>query len=193
MMSRAISPLATGRKDACTHNPYGLALLPAVSLAQSLVPAAAGQPIEPAPPCEHAPTRRLRVAEFHVSVVALSRPHEGCCGRDQRAPTGGPNHCTDFEHDPWWQVEFDHVIEVREVRVFNRVDALRNDFRNFSIMTSLDGLAWDVSFAKQDNITFDGVDGRIFIWSPDAPYATRFVRIRGAGFSRIDLDQVEIY
>ncbi len=104
------------------------------------------------------------------------------------------SHHTDTEDDPWWQVDLGAISTVREIRIFNRIDAVRDRFRNFVIRGSLDGEEWFVVHMKNDDHPFGGLDGFPFIWrAPNDSIALRYLRIQGIGHSCLDLDQVEIY
>jgi len=112
-------------------------------------------------------------------------------------PKGLSQHHTNIELDPWWQVDLGEAKPVRQIRLFNRIDAVRDRLRNVIIRGSLDGRAWFTLLEKLDNKPFGGVDGRPLIWSPPASgtdgCVTRFIRIWGVGESLLDFDQVEIY
>ena len=127
------------------------------------------------------------------STSRIQDIYQDAAGVINGRPNGLHSHCTAYEDSPWWQVEFEGPRQVREVRVFNRVDASRDRFRNFMMLSSLDGKAWKVLFEKRDDVPFGGVDGRMFIWKSDTPEDLKILRIQGVDRCLIYLDQVEIY
>jgi hypothetical protein len=133
-----------------------------------------------------------------VSVWSLSQDlATDAAGVINGKPKGLCQHHTDREPEPWWQVDLREPKTVRQIRLLNRIDAVRDRLRNVIIKGSLDGRDWFTLLEKRDNRPFGGVDGRAFIWSPPAgetdACVTRFIRICGVGESLLDFDQVEVY
>jgi hypothetical protein len=133
-----------------------------------------------------------------VSVWSLSQDlATDAAGVINGKPKGLCQHHTNIELDPWWQIDLGEPRQVRQIRLFNRIDVVRDRLRNVIIRGSLDGRTWFTLLEKRDNKPFGGVDGRPFIWSPPASGAddcvSRFIRIYGVGESLLDFDQIEIY
>ena len=108
-------------------------------------------------------------------------------------PRGLWSHHTDHEEAPWWQVDLQEPTAIHEVRVFNRVDAVRSRLRDFTVLGSHDGEGWTFLHAKDDGAEFGGVDGQMHIWTPQNPVVARYIRIVRIGAGVLDLDQVEVY
>ena len=60
---------------------------------------------------------------------------------------------TDYEVDPWWQVDLGTTFELREVRIFNRPDQAQR-LLHFSILISVDGNNWSLLHKKSDDRVF---------------------------------------
>lgn len=129
-----------------------------------------------------------------TSVHSAHRnPEDDAAGVVDGRLNGKYSHCTEFEDAPWWQVDLEQPTEIRQVRLFNRMDIAKDRLRNVVGCVSLDGSHWIEIFRKEDNMPFGGVDGRMFIWKTGQPIITRYLRITGIGPCFLDLDQVEVY
>lgn len=148
-----------------------------------------------APPAP-GPNLAVKGRAVQSSIAATSRFQDimkDAAGVINGRPDGAHSHHTDSEFEPWWQVEFEAPIEVREVRILNRVDGSRDRFRNLTLMSTEDGEHWQVLADKRDDVPFGGVDGKMFIWRAEDSILARIIKIRGVGFCHLDFDQVEIY
>jgi hypothetical protein len=108
-------------------------------------------------------------------------------------PSGSYQHHTNIEREPWWQVDLGTSRPIKQIRLFNRIDGVRDRLRNVVVKGSLDGLEWFTIFTKLDDTPFGGIDGYPHIWNPDHNWVSRYVRVCGVGVSLLDFDQVEIY
>lgn len=130
------------------------------------------------------------------SIAATSRfqnNEQDAAGVIDGRPTGAHHHHTSSEDGPWWQVEFGEVRMIAEVRIFNRVDASRDRFRNLMILVGPSEANLRVVDVKNDDVPFGGVDGQMYIWRANERQEAKLVRIQGLGWCHLDLDQVEIY
>ncbi len=105
------------------------------------------------------------------------------------------NFHTDSEVAPWWMIDLLDPHQVCQIRIFNRIDNPHVARRclNFSLRTSMDGVAWTEVLRKDDSVYFGGADGQPFIHTPVEPWRCRFVRIVLIGEGFLHLNQVQIF
>ena len=105
--------------------------------------------------------------------------------------TGECGFHTELEDSPWWLVDLGKPHDLQEVRVYNRLGALRSRARTLRILTSEDGTEW-WEVHDQAGYSFGGSDGRPLRVPLDACRA-RYVALRLAERTWLHLDEVEIY
>jgi len=120
-------------------------------------------------------------------------PSADAAGAIDGRPTGMYHHHTDFEFEPWWQVDLRTVSTINEIRLFNRIDNVRDRLRKLAVWGSFDGLSWFILFTKLDDKPFGGIDGDPYIWRAVGDCRARYIRVSGFGESVLDFDQVEVY
>ena len=107
--------------------------------------------------------------------------------------TGRYQFHTVHEEQPWWQVDLGEPYELTEVVLYNRTDAGSERANRFRILTSLDGVQFDLAFAREEDQPFGGLNDKPlsvkFTHSPQ----TRFVRLTIPGPDFLHLDQVEVF
>ncbi|NNM56169.1 discoidin domain-containing protein [Acidocella sp.] len=100
---------------------------------------------------------------------------------------------TDFENNPWWQVDLGGFATIHEIHIYNTDDHTAARFRNFSLSVSIDGASWTEVARKEDDEVVGGIEGAPFVWAgPGAAWA-RFVRVTLLGRDYLHLDQVEVF
>ncbi len=109
--------------------------------------------------------------------------------------SGSCNNHTDYEFQPWWQVDLGALFKIRQIRVYNRIDHpdLLARASRFALDTSQDGLIWETVFQTEEAKLFGGTDGNPLIWNDPDRRAARFVRFRLLVQQYLHLDQVEVY
>ncbi len=109
--------------------------------------------------------------------------------------TGSCNVHTDFEPNPWWQVDLGASYTISEIRIYNRVDVSSLMARNrfFTLSVSSDGKTWSAAYRRESEIPFGGIDGNYFTWRPDGQVVAKWVRVSLDYNEALNLDQVEIY
>lgn len=100
---------------------------------------------------------------------------------------------TDFEENPWWQVDLGGFATIREIHIYNTDDHTAARFRNFMLSVSIDGIAWVELTRKEDEIVVGGVTGAPFIWDGPGTAWARYVRVTLLGRDYLHLDQVEVF
>ncbi len=122
-------------------------------------------------------------------------PEEDAAGVVSGRFTGSSNCHTAEEDGPWWRVDLLSTHEIRQVRVFNRIDTavFRQRASLFALETSVDGADWTVLYQTQAPLPFGGTDGQPLIWSSPTPRMARFLRFRLLTCTILHLEAVEIY
>lgn len=101
---------------------------------------------------------------------------------------------TQIETDPWWRIDFESLVRIHEVRLFNRLDGCLDRVANFQIESSLDGENWIWQIVKNDGLSYGGADGTPYIWRNEEGFTARYVRIIILGKEQfLNFDQVEFY
>ena len=104
---------------------------------------------------------------------------------------GGYGFHTDFEDDPWWQVDLEQMCNVQEVVLYNRLDQ-KECCVQLNILVSHNGTDWRTVFAKRDDTHFGGADSQPLRVVLPKPVMARFVRVQALGHTVLHLDQVEV-
>ncbi len=131
--------------------------------------------------------------------LALHRPArlssdytgQGAQGGNNGILTGGFGFHTQLEDNPWWEVDLGDIRSLREIRVFNRLDACFDRARHLTVQISNDGKAWSEVHTQRGRL-FGGLWGRplqVLVGGRTA----QFVRIMLAEANYLHLDQVEVY
>jgi FkbM family methyltransferase len=108
--------------------------------------------------------------------------------------TGSFGFHTDFEIQPWWQVDLENLYEISQIKIFNRENAglkCADRAKSLSVFTSIDGMTWEV-IHKQDQ-SFGGYLSQKPLLVECNNKVARFVRIQLNGKNALHLDEVEIY
>ncbi len=99
---------------------------------------------------------------------------------------------TNPEKNPWWQVDLQGLFLVEEVRIHNRRHcAARLSF--FSLLTSIDGMDWQIAFRKLDTSVFGGTSPAPYVASLDGSQPVRFVRVRLDGNHPLHFVECEVF
>jgi hypothetical protein len=107
----------------------------------------------------------------------------------------GAYHChTAEEIDPWWQVDLGMLREIREIRIFNRMDGAGSRFCSAKLSSSIDGKKWSCIVNHVSKVPYGGIDGRPFIWKSNGnPIQAQFIKLTIPGLNMLSLNQIEIY
>ena len=99
---------------------------------------------------------------------------------------------TNWEVDPWWQVDLLSEHEISSIILYNWL-GFKKRCIDLDVHVSADGQKWRTIHRKRDGVQFGGLDGfplRIALASPERG---RIVRIQACGKTFLHLDQVEIF
>lgn len=98
---------------------------------------------------------------------------------------------TGREASPWWQVDLGAPHVLREVRVYNRLDAASDRARTLRILLSSDGTRWEQVY-RHAGAAFGGTDGK-FLRVQLGGRTARHVRVQLAETNFLHLDEVEVW
>jgi len=99
---------------------------------------------------------------------------------------------TDYEENPWIQLDFGKTIRYDEILVFNRLP-LADRARSLSVEISIDGQGWHCIHASNpEQAPFGGTDGNpLRVLTPG--YETRFIRFQLHETNWFHLVAIEVY
>ena len=98
---------------------------------------------------------------------------------------------TSDEKDPWWQVDLQGSFLLEEVRLYNRRHCAHR-LSLFSVLTSVDGIDWNVAYRKLDDKVFGETGQAPFAFGLDGGEPARFVRIRLDGYQPLHFVECQI-
>ncbi len=98
---------------------------------------------------------------------------------------------TDRERDPWWQVDLQGSFAVDKVHLFNR-GGFPERLLRFSVLGSLDGVAWDILASKSDDRVF-GPDGEPFVLDLPGHPVLRHLRVRLDGLNCLHFKECRVF
>jgi hypothetical protein len=124
-------------------------------------------------------------AAAQSSTVLGAAASRAVDGNPDGAWTSGSVTHTDFEAQPWWQVDLGAVTEIGQVVLHNRTDCCGDRLASFDIQLSSDGSAWQnaagLTGAAPDRVPFA------------IAAAARYVRVRLRGTNYLSLAEVEVF
>jgi hypothetical protein len=108
--------------------------------------------------------------------------------------TGKCQNHTQLESNPWWGIRLAKISRVHEIRLFNRLDGVRERMANFAVYSSSNGNDWSIQYVKRDDLCFGGADGSPFVWIDEDGFDALWLRIVVPGLEKyFHLDQVQIF
>ena len=124
---------------------------------------------------------------------SISRYSRGTAEEDAR----GANSETDFddfafhtewEHNPWWQVDLLEEFIVEKIYLLNRNLCCAERLRHFSLLTSLDGEVWELIYQKADDDVFDDLPLIL-----TGKCLARFIRVRLDGTNCLHFRRLRVF
>lgn len=100
--------------------------------------------------------------------------------------------CTDFEMNPWVQVDLINLIYIKNILIYVRPENF-HIFTNFKILFSKDGEVWNTVFLKNDNISLDSANMKPIVINFLKEEDTRFIKVVLLDTERLHLNQIEVY
>lgn len=99
---------------------------------------------------------------------------------------------TEKEVNPWWQVDLEKCYELKEIKIYNRLNSCSERARTLRVLLSSDGGNWEEIYANDEGSIFGGVDNNPLIIPIDGKVA-RYVRLQLNEENYLHLDEVEVY
>jgi hypothetical protein len=108
--------------------------------------------------------------------------------------TGSYSFHTSLEDRPWWSVDLRVPAEIREIRIFGRLETMdiADRCKCFAIEVATEQDQWKEIWRKTDQSRFGGADGKPYIWQPNERLVTQYLRIRLLGRNFLHYDAIEI-
>ena len=97
---------------------------------------------------------------------------------------------TEWELNPWWQVDLGQPFIIDEIRLHNRQGSTAYRLRHFTLLGSDDGVTWHEFHRKTDDAVFDGLP---CVVHPAPGVQARFIRVRLDGEDFLHFDQCLVY
>jgi parallel beta-helix repeat protein len=102
---------------------------------------------------------------------------------DGMSGNGSVTH-TDYENQPWWQVDLQGLNNINRINIYNRTDCCSGRLSNFDIQISPDGIIWQT-------IHFPGQAGNLTMVETGGVQG-HYVRIQLCGSNFLSLAEVEV-
>ncbi len=99
---------------------------------------------------------------------------------------------TEYENDPWWQVDLGQRVKLGRLVIYNRCDTLSERSSHLQILVSDDGRQFRKAY-QHDGTVFHGAAGGTPLTVKLENAEARFVRLALPGKTYFHLDEVEIY
>jgi F5/8 type C domain len=137
----------------------------------------------------HCPSRQSSLSEWSVERSVEAEAGRAVAGVPQ---TPYAFH-TDFEHEPWWQVDLGEPRSITCITITNRCETPQIAGRSspLHVLRSNDGDSWEPLFRTPDGL-IPGRNGKPLVWHAEQPVAARFIRITVPRKTYLHLRQVEI-
>jgi hypothetical protein len=136
------------------------------------------------------PATQSSVPSWHL----IKNPSEHAAGAVNGFIGADYSFHTDYG-DSWWQVDLEQRCNIREIRIYNRMD--NSEFAKRAYRLKLwvgdDGVVFHLLYVKSDETPFGGVDGNPFRWIANQPVAGRYVRVSTFEHEFLHLNQIEVY
>jgi len=203
MISR-VRMLAQAMPDECCRTTMRLLFtaLVVVALAHSAL-AAETAAVKPAPPTTRHPFAWREQVESDWLLQEAKRPEtatgnrkvtceEDAAGGVDGWKSGKWGFHTDYENDPWWQVDLGQRVMLGRLIIYNRCDALAERSSHLQVLLSDDGRQFHKEY-EHDGTVFHGVAGGEPLTVTLGRLEARFVRLALPGRTYFHLDEVEIY
>jgi len=97
---------------------------------------------------------------------------------------------TEWELNPWWQVDLGQPFIIDEIRLHNRQGNTAYRLRHFTLLVSADGVTWHEFHRKTDYAVFDELP---YVVHPGPCVQARFIRVRLDGEDFLHFDQCLVY
>ena len=125
---------------------------------------------------------------------ALHRPQGHSSTATSGILTGRYQFHTDFEVQPWWEVDLGTAHRIRRVVLHNRSDNSQDRATRFVIEGSVDGGIWRMLHRQDQPVLFgNGLEDSPFVWEAEGRIEARLIRITLLETTFFHLDQIEVF
>lgn len=114
-------------------------------------------------------------------------------------PNGRYKFHTNWEENPWWQVDLEQAQEIKSIIIFNRVipydesSYMKSRAADLKVLSSLDGINYTLIHDHSGIAPFGGIDGDPLIINIPHGIVARYVKVELPTGGILHLDQIEIY
>jgi hypothetical protein len=147
--------------------------------------------------CSHDISTNLALDKPAAQSSVCGWSHGATAEDDARGATNGnlrkPGHYgfhTEWELNPWWQVDLGQPFIIDEIRLHNRQGDTAFRLRHFTLLGSADGVSWHEFHRKTDDVVFDELP---CVVHPAPGVQARFIRVRLDGEDFLHFDQCLVY
>lgn len=162
----------------------------------------------------------MKRAHLKVGDIPLAPAPEGCVDLALNCPTDQSSICeyskekttqkdsaravqckipefyafhTGLEDNPWWKIDLQSHCEIKEIRIYNRID--KNSERGLRLSIEIcNNNLWVEVFKKDNDNMFGGIDGFPLIWQPETKLQARKIRIRSLALEEfLHYQKIEIF
>ncbi len=128
----------------------------------------------------------------HLSPGWVVRPEQDAAGAVDGQKTGKWGFHTNYQKDPWWQVDLEEVVRLGKILLWNRCDACSERNSRILVSVSQDGKKWTKIYQHNDTVFYGQTDGKPLA-VPGQGLQARYLRVHLEGENYLHLDEVEVF
>ncbi|MEG3930304.1 discoidin domain-containing protein [Microcoleus sp. T3_B1] len=98
---------------------------------------------------------------------------------------------TDIEGQPWWQVDLQDYFQIKDVKIYNRLDYGYERANTLTVLISVDAVDWEQVYTYNQTKPFGGITGSPLI--VEINRIARYVKLQLQDRNYLHLDEVEVY
>lgn len=132
--------------------------------------------------------------EKRLSKIAIGKsvkPEEDAIGAVDGVIDGKWGFHTEYEQNPWWQVDLQKTVPVGKIIIYNRSDLAERNSR-ITVYLSIDGVNFEQVYQHNNKVFYGFKDGCPLIVELNGKQA-RYVKLSIPGQNYFHLDEVEVY
>jgi len=99
---------------------------------------------------------------------------------------------TDYQSNPWWQVDLQDQFIIRKVLIFNR-QGCEDRLKYFTIFKSSDAENWQIIFKKQDDLVFGVGNSVPYVAEIAGDHLARYIRIQLDGVDFLHFSECQVF
>jgi SAM-dependent methyltransferase len=98
---------------------------------------------------------------------------------------------TNIEEQPWWEVDLQDYFYIKDVKIYNRLDACYERANTLTVLISVDAVDWEQVYTYKESQPFGGVSGSPLI--VEINQIARYIKLQLQEKNYLHLDEVEVY